>query len=334
MEEEAGTPRSHPLPYLITSNRSMITSGGRNPMRYVILDLEWNGTYSKRLDGFFNEIIEFGAVKVDGHMNLLDTFSEVVRPQIGKKLSGKVKRLTNISNEELDLGVPFTKALSQFKLFLGDALLMTWGTSDILALMENSRYYTGQDRIPFLSTYADLQSYCERRLYYEPGKQMGLSTAAQLLGISEEGMEHHRALDDSMLSLECCRRLFDPEAFAPFIQNADIDEFYDRISFKTTILCDLNNPLIDRSQMVFHCDKCGRKAKQRTEWEFKNKSYRAQFECMHCRENFIGRIQFKLKYEGLLVKKKILPLPEKKPGKQEVSSDIGEHTQADAADVL
>ena len=34
-------------------------------MNFVILDLEWNGTYSRRLKGFMNEIIEFGAVKVD-----------------------------------------------------------------------------------------------------------------------------------------------------------------------------------------------------------------------------------------------------------------------------
>ena len=32
-------------------------------MEYVILDLEWNGTYSRRKQGFINEIIEFGAVK-------------------------------------------------------------------------------------------------------------------------------------------------------------------------------------------------------------------------------------------------------------------------------
>lgn len=281
-------------------------------MKYVILDLEWNGTFSRRLDGFFNEIIEFGAVKVDSRMQLLDTFSCVVRPQIGKKLSGKVKRLTNITNEELELGVPFTKALSQFKSFLGDGLLMTWGTSDILALMENSKYYTGQDHIPFLTSYADLQNYCERRLYYEPGKQMGLSTAAQLLGVNEDGMEHHRALDDSLLSLECSRRLFEKEAFAPFIQDATRNEFYDRISFKTTILCDLNNPLIDRSQMHFECDICGIKAKRLTEWEFKNKSYRAHFICEHCRKEFVGRVQFKLKYEGLLIKKKVLPVMEEK----------------------
>lgn len=287
-------------------------------MNYVILDLEWNGTFSRRLNGFFNEIIEFGAVKLDSRMNMLDTFSVVVRPQIGKKLSGKVKRLTNISTEELDTGVPFTQALSQFKRFLGDALLMTWGTSDILALMENSRYYLGKDRFPFLKQYADLQSFCERRLYYEPGKQMGLSTAAQLLGIDEEGVEHHRALDDSLLSMECCRRLFDLEAFEPFIQDATKDEFYDRISFKTIILCDLNNPLIDRSVMRFDCEVCGSPMEQQGEWEFKNKSYRARFHCDQCQQDYTGRIQFKLKYEGLIVKKKAIRIvPQQEEPEQE-----------------
>ena len=39
-------------------------------MNFVILDLEWNGTYSRRLKGFMNEIIEFGAVKVDECLHL------------------------------------------------------------------------------------------------------------------------------------------------------------------------------------------------------------------------------------------------------------------------
>ena len=50
---------------------------------YVILDLEWNGTYSRRIKGFINEIIEFGAVKVDESLNILDTYEALVRPQVG-----------------------------------------------------------------------------------------------------------------------------------------------------------------------------------------------------------------------------------------------------------
>ena len=41
------------------------------------------------------------------------------------------------------------------------------------------------------------------------------------------------------------------------------------------------------------------------EWRVgvKNKSYRADFRCPCCGGEFKGRIQFKLKYEGVVVKK-------------------------------
>lgn len=177
-------------------------------MNFVILDLEWNGTYSRRLKGFMNEIIEFGAVKVDECLHVLDTFDALVRPQVGKKISGKIKTLTNITNEELANGLQFMQVMSRFRKWMGDAVLMTWGTSDILALIENSRYFCGSERIPFLKQYVDLQSYCEQMLHYDATKQMGLSTSAQLLGINEEDIAHHRAMDDSMLSLRCLQKLY------------------------------------------------------------------------------------------------------------------------------
>ena len=33
-------------------------------MNFVILDLEWNSSYSKKYKGFMSEIIEFGAVRI------------------------------------------------------------------------------------------------------------------------------------------------------------------------------------------------------------------------------------------------------------------------------
>ena len=53
-------------------------------MNFVILDLEWNGTYSRRLKGFMNEIIEFGAVKVDECLHVLDTFDALALESIPK----------------------------------------------------------------------------------------------------------------------------------------------------------------------------------------------------------------------------------------------------------
>ena len=275
-------------------------------MNFVILDLEWNGTYSRRLKGFINEIIEFGAVKVDESLAVLDTFNAFVRPQVGKKLSGKIQTLTRISDEDLEDGIQFMQAVSRFKKWMGEAALMTWGTSDLLALVQNCRYFCGNEKIPFLKKYADLQAYCEHRLNYSTSMQMGLSTSAQLLGIDETGVDHHRALDDSMLSLRCFRALYEKDSLLPFIQDAD-EAFYRKLMFKTVIVCDLSNPLIKRSDLAFSCELCGRRAHRQGEWELKNKSYRADFHCRSCGHRFVGRVQFKLKYDGLVVKKAILP---------------------------
>ncbi|HEX2985766.1 MAG TPA: 3'-5' exonuclease [Caproiciproducens sp.] len=281
-------------------------------MNYVILDLEWNGTYSRRIKGFINEIIEFGAVKVDQSLNIIDTFEALVRPQVGKKISGKIKTLTSITNEDLEGGLQFMQATSRFKKWMGDAVLMTWGTSDILTLIENYRYFCGSARIPFLTRYINLQAFCEKMLDYDSTKQMGLSTSAQLLEIDEDDFDHHRALGDSLLSLRCLQKLYSIEKLAPFIQDAETDEFYDRIQFKTVIICDLNNPLIKRSDMNFNCDICGGRAHRVSEWQLKNKSYRALFICRNCDHKFYGRVQFKLKYEGMTVKRAILSFHEEK----------------------
>lgn len=56
-------------------------------MNYIVIDFEFNGAYSKRHHRFVNEIIEFGAVKLDDRLNMIDTFSELVTPQISKKLN-------------------------------------------------------------------------------------------------------------------------------------------------------------------------------------------------------------------------------------------------------
>ena len=131
-------------------------------MSYVILDLEWNGSYSKLLHKFVNEIIEIGAVKVDDELNITDTFSVLITPKISKKLCNKVMSLTKITNEELnDSGIGFIKAISMFSDFLGDSVLLTWSDSDLHALIENYSYYTGNMKLPFLSGYCNLQKYCE-----------------------------------------------------------------------------------------------------------------------------------------------------------------------------
>lgn len=58
---------------------------------FVVLDLEWNGSYSSKEHRFVNEIIEFGAVKTDENLNIIDRFEMLISPQIGKNFVQRLK---------------------------------------------------------------------------------------------------------------------------------------------------------------------------------------------------------------------------------------------------
>lgn len=107
-------------------------------MQFIIMDLEWNNAYCKKLKGYINEIIEFGACKVDKDFNVIDEFSVIVKAQVGKKLQGRVKALTHITNEDISNGVPFFKALSMFRNWVGDDenVFFSWGDGDIRTLIK------------------------------------------------------------------------------------------------------------------------------------------------------------------------------------------------------
>ena len=280
-------------------------------MNFVILDLEWNGSYSKRDKKFYNEIIEFGAVKTDSKLNIIDTFSMLVTPTIGKKLNSRIKALTNITNEELkDAHNTFADVSEKFGEFLGDAVLLTWGNSDIHALMENYGYYFGDDRPPYLTKYCDLQIYCEFALgVHDKGKQLGLSTCADLLNIDRNDLVLHRALTDAELSLLCFKKCCDEEKIKKYISNCDL-EFYKKMTFRTTFITDIENPLIDKSLWTFTCPECHTAVKQVSDWVVKNRSFRAKFVCEKCNKEFIARVICKLRYEGVTVNKKLtIPRP-------------------------
>ncbi len=276
-------------------------------MNFVILDLEWNGCYCKKLDGFINEIIEFGAVKVDEQMNIVGKFTAVVRPQIGKKLRSSVTTLTSLTNEEVNKGCPFNYAVSKFRKFAKDCVIMTWSTSDIYALMQNSRYHLLTDRLPFLKRYVDLQAYCQEMLGISSSeKQLGLNTAAELLNIDTSDIPQHRALWDSIVTFMCFKELYSKSALISHIEKADCDEFYKRILFHPTYICNPDSPLIDKDKMFFNCNICGCRTEKKSDWEYKNKAFTAEFVCPKCSNSFKGKIHFKLKYDSVSVIKKVL----------------------------
>lgn len=291
-------------------------------MDFVILDLEWNGSYSKKLKKYINEIFEFGAVRINSNMELVDSFSMLIKPQIGKKICGRVKELTHIDTEELENSSnTYNHVIKCFSAFAKDAIIMTWGITDITTLIVNNEYFNKTKELSFLDKYVNLQSYCENCMEkQESGKQMGLSTAAELLGIEFGDDQLHRALDDSILSWKCFKKLYDSEKIKRFIRTADAT-FYDKLCFKNVVLTDFTNPLIDKKQFYAVCPVCGKKGRRLTKWQAKNKSFRANFNCDYCALKFTGKVQFKLKYEGVQIKHNSHPYVDPKQFAEKNKSD-------------
>ena len=275
-------------------------------MQYIVIDLEWNGSYSKKAHGYFNEIIEVGAVKVDERMRIVDTFRAAIKPVVSKKLSSIVTDLTNITAEELEDGTTFTAMLRQLSRWMGSepSAVLTWSTTDLLVLMENCRYFTGCQEIPFLKNYMDFQVYAQQRMGVDTSQQLGLARAGELLGIPEDNMSLHRALDDSKLTAAILQKVYKPDDFAAAIMPVD-DEFYKRITFKTVIIKDLDDPLVKRSELTFDCPNCGKNMKRKGSWRFRNRAFCAEFSCRCTEVRYTGRVQFNLKYEGVEVRKKL-----------------------------
>lgn len=281
-------------------------------MNYIILDLEFNGAYSKHRHKFVNEIIEFGAVKCDEQLNIIDTFSELITPQLTKKLNSHVSALTHITLDELKNSKnSFSHVMAKFRKFLGDDVLLTWSNSDILVLMENYKYFFGNDKLPFLKYYVNLQKYCERAIgYSDKARQLGLSTCASMLGITFEDDSLHRAYNDAELSAACFKALYDEELLQQYLYTCD-DSFYERVTFKNYNICDLKDPHIDKREMYFNCETCGRRALRRSKWRLKNRSFRANFRCLRCHKDFEGRIIFKQCYDHVTISKKTAEVPVK-----------------------
>ena len=278
-------------------------------MNYIVVDLEWNGSWSKKAHGYFNEIIEVGAVKVDEQMRITDEFRAAIKPVVSKKLSNIVTDLTNITAEELEDGTTFMSMMRQLIAWMGKepTTVLTWSTTDLMVLMENCRYFTGRQEIPFLKNYMDFQVYAQQRMGVDTSQQLGLARAGEMLGIPEDNMSLHRALDDSKLTAAILQNVYDKASFEEAILPVD-DEFYKRITFKTVIIKDLDDPLVKRSELTFNCPDCGQNMKRKGSWRFRSRAFCAEFSCRRCEKKYTGRVQFRLKYEGVETKKKLIEI--------------------------
>ena len=272
-------------------------------MNYIIMDLEWNNSYMKSAQRFVNEIIEVGAVKLDESLNTVGTFTEIIKPVLSKKLRSRIKNLTNISNDDIKAGKPFSEVISEFEKWVGDdSVVLSWGDTDIRTLLTNVKCFLNKEDISFIRKYADLQRYCQCFINMENVQQAGLSYAAECLQIDAEKFPHHRALDDSLLSAECFKKTFNKDKLNEFIKECD-EDFYARLAFHPYVIRKKDDPLIDKNVFNCVCDICGGNVKVIKKWKFSNQSFRGIFYCKKCDREFRVSLRIKKFYDRIDIKR-------------------------------
>jgi inhibitor of KinA sporulation pathway (predicted exonuclease) len=169
----------------------------RSPVA-VAFDLEftaWDDSMATNWmrPGAFQEIVQIGAVKVDGNFNAGDSFNVLVRPRLNPVLSPYLERLTGITNQTLNAeGVDLTEAYRAFLAFGEGLPIVAFGRDD-LVFIDNLRLYGISDAPP-LPPYFNVKTWME---------ELGIDTrelhacdVAPSAGVSFSG-HRHNGLDDA-----------------------------------------------------------------------------------------------------------------------------------------
>lgn len=112
---------------------------------YIIFDLEWNQPIEKKPKKERKlqfEIIEIGAVRMNEKREILDTFHELVRPQVYHEISWHTQKMLKLKKGELKKGDKFPAVYKRFLKWCGkDPIFCTWGSQDLSELQKNISYY-------------------------------------------------------------------------------------------------------------------------------------------------------------------------------------------------
>ncbi|MDR0914440.1 MAG: hypothetical protein LBM65_04670 [Oscillospiraceae bacterium] len=292
-------------------------------MEIVILDLEWNAAFYKDEMRFLNEIIEFGAVKLDENLNCIGSFSALLKPKISRRMNRRTAELTGIAFNDLKQSdITFCEALKNFTEFLGDAVLLTWGTTDITTLIDNYFMYYAERTLPFMTQYCNVQEFAMKQLNLnDPAKQLGVKACVDILEIvPDENL--HRADSDAYVEALIFKTLYNKEVFEGFIQNAADPEFYRKLFYKPVFINSLDNPLIKRSAMRFYCPHCASRLRMLTHWQYKNRGFVAHLQCKKCVKFFAGKYTFKKMYDYLNIQTRLSELLPEQPHEENVVIDI------------
>lgn len=247
-------------------------------MDYVVLDLEWNQASDNRdarsrLLTF--EIIEIGAVKLNSRMEIIDTFQELICPQVYEEMHSVTEQLIGIHMEELQGQRKFTEVAGDFLKWCGtDFMFGTWGPQDLTELQRNMRFFGMEPLGTGPVRFYDIQKLFS--IAYEDQKsRRSLEYAVDFLNIEKDGA-FHRALSDAWYTARVLQMIKDPVALQRFSYDTFVlpkshrDEvhvvFDDYAKYISRPFVDKEELMADREVISTRCYLCHKNLRRKVRW--------------------------------------------------------------------
>ena len=183
-------------------------------MNIIVLDLEWNQNSGGKKERIINkpifEIIEIGAVKLNENYEIVDKFSQLIKPQIYRTMHKITADLIHLQMNELNKGKSFPEVMDEFMEWCGeDYMFATWGPLDLLELQRNISYY---QLIPLSDEpikFYDVQKLFSLEAIKEKTRKT-LEFAIDYFQI-EKDIPFHRAFSDAYYTAKVFQKIVNPE---------------------------------------------------------------------------------------------------------------------------
>ena len=284
----------------------MFSFSGGECRNLIVFDLEWNQSSYNPNHRMPHEIIEIGACRVNRDYEVVDTFSRLIRPRLYKRLDKHIKKVTGMTEAELESGGTFADVFSDFIQWCGeDAQLVTWGRDDFPVLRRNAAFY--QVQLPF-----------------EPPIDAQLVFGGVCLGGCHQQMNLHAAMEHQNISIDvpAHRAGYDAQCTAALLCSIDeaanaLDEDKrgmiertiakeKRIAASTLISLPTRHAyqtdaLADEKLMSISCPKCGRRTTFDTPWFDSGREKYMALSCCPAHGVAFGQMHFKRASSGMLI---------------------------------
>lgn len=173
---------------------------------HIVLDLEMNPVSKEHKNAYENlrqEIIEIGAVKLDEHLEIVDTFDCFVKPEFNYQITPYINKLTGIKSSSAMNAESFATALKDFEAWIengADTRIYSWSDNDLIQLKTECEFKA----VAFpknMKRWLDFQKVFPRLMNLSnKGKHLALSEAIKYFDIEIDSKKVHSALYDAEIT--------------------------------------------------------------------------------------------------------------------------------------